>query len=253
MHPLIELPNRPATRREFLQAGLPAFPPFSWFRRGKVRLCDVEFRVIKKGRSDRRYLLIHGDEETARQTLLDHMRTHAGTAYLVTGSKRNVTVAGGALDPNRMFTRTGAERSYRRLNQQWSGDRLEQALAWLDQRREKLLQTILPVRGALLFALHNNRRGYSIHTELPISEQASTPRLREDAHNFFLCTHQADFDRLCQSPYNAVLQKGTLGEEDGSLSRLCAARGLRYINLEVEAGNLARQTEMLLWAERNLA
>ena len=215
-------------------------------------MCDVEFRVVKRGRSDRRYLLIHGDEETARQTLMAHMKTRSGIAHLVTGKERMVVAAGGKLDPNRMFTRIGAERSYRRLNPAWTDAQVQQALAWLDQRREKMLGRLLPARGALLIALHNNSRGYSVKSELEISEQVSLPRGAAQPHNFFLCTEQSDFDKLCQTPYNVVLQRGTLGPDDGSLSRLCAARGLRYVNLEVEIGNLAMQTEMLQAAERLL-
>lgn len=245
MHPQIEVPRGRLSRREFLLAA-------AWPNRGRTTLCGVEFQVIKRGKSDRRYLVIHGDEETARQTLQEHMRSHEGVAHIVTGKKRNVMVAGGALDPNRMFTRVGAERSYRRLNPEWNNAQMQQALAWLDERREKMLERILPPRGALLVALHNNSRGYSVKSELENSEQTSLPRFEEEPHNFFLCTAQADFEKLCRTPYNVVLQKGTLGEEDGSLSRLCAARGLRYVNLEVEMGNAAKQREMLGAAERVL-
>lgn len=248
------VPPELKSRREFLREGIaPAlFPPFSWFRRDRRKLCGVEFRVVKRGKSDRRYLLIHGDEETARRTLLDHMKSHQGVAHLVTGSERLVQVAGGRLDPNRMFTRFGAERSFSRLNPKWSSQQVDKALDWLDARREKMLTTLLPVRGALMLALHNNSRGYSVKTELDVSEQMSLPRGDSEPHNFFLCTDQADFDKLCESPYNVVLQKGTLGQDDGSLSRLCAARGLRYVNLEVEIGNGLKQQEMLGWAEARL-
>jgi hypothetical protein len=50
-----------------------------------------------------------------------------------------------------------------------------------------------------------------------------------------------------------VLQKAAPKEDDGSLSRLAAARGVRYVNLEVGLGHAGRQKEMLDWIEWNLA
>jgi hypothetical protein len=151
-----------------------------------------------------------------------------------------------------MFTREGSERSYRRLNPDWGAAEVEKALQWLDQRRENMLQALLPAPGGRLVALHNNARGYSIETEVPISDQLSLPRRKESAHEFFLCTSAKDFDVLCQSPYNVVLQSTGKGEEDGSLSRLCARRGIRYVNLEVALGKTVEQREMLEWAEKHL-
>jgi hypothetical protein len=69
--------------------------------------------------------------------------------------------------------------------------------------------------------------------------------------NFFLCTNPADFEKLRQSPYNVVLQ--TQAEpDDGSLSRLAARRGFRYINLECAIGDYAGQIERVKWLEDNL-
>jgi hypothetical protein len=46
-----------------------------------------------------------------------------------------------------------------------------------------------------------------------------------------------------------VLQQKKPAEDDGSLSRLAANRGVRYVNLEVRMGNSDRQTEMLRWLD----
>lgn len=237
------------TRRAFLLSSLAPFMGEASVRPRKLQLCGIDFEALRNGKSSRRYLLIHGDEETARQTLRAHMAQNAGLAHLVTGKERIVTVAGGRLDPNRMFSRAGAGRSYRRLNPQWSAAQVNAALDWLDKRRPKMLKALLPPPGGLLIALHNNSRGYSVRSEMAASEQTSLPRLETEPHNFFLCTDAADFTRLSATGYNAVLQQGTRGEDDGSLSRLCAAGGIRYLNLEVEIGNLSRQQEMLRAAE----
>ena len=43
------------------------------------------------------------------------------------------------------------------------------------------------------------------------------------------------------------------GPEDGSLSRLCATRGVRYVNVETARGDLTTQVDMLNWLEWKLA
>ena len=46
-----------------------------------------------------------------------------------------------------------------------------------------------------------------------------------------------------------MLQKKAPPADDGSLSRLAATRGVRYVNIEVALGQSARQKEMLDWLE----
>ncbi len=234
------------SRRSFLAAGFPFFR-----RRGTVTLGGVRFRVLRHGHGSRRYLRIHGNEETAREVLEAHMRTHAGVAYVAAGHERNVPVPGGQLDPNRMFSREGAEKSLRNLNPGWSDAQVGRALDWLDRRREKLIRALLPPPGEVLFALHNNSQGYSVKDEIPISDRTSI-RKPDEPHEFFLCTDPKDFAALAESPYNIVLQQFGPKEDDGSLSRLAARRGVRYVNLEVALGKTAVQQEMLEWAERHL-
>jgi hypothetical protein len=99
------------TRRVFL------FLVFDWLFFWRYRtIAGIRFRRIREGRSRNRYLLIHGNEETARQVLKQHMKRHAGVAHLVTSEERNVRIRGAMIDPNRLFSRVGAEVSLRRLN-----------------------------------------------------------------------------------------------------------------------------------------
>ena len=238
------------SRREFLAYGsILGWIPL--FRPRHVSLAGARFRIVRNGRSSRRYLLIHGDEETARQVLIRHVGTHEGIAYLVESQARNVPVESGRIDPNRMFSRVGAEASLKKLNPDWTPDRVEAALALLDRGRERLVRTLLPPKGGLLIALHNNSEGYSVADEEPISDAKS---IREPAnpHAFFLCTDPDDFRLLSNSGYNVVLQQHGPKEDDGSLSRLAAARGVRYVNLEVGTGHSGRQKEMLDWMEWTL-
>jgi hypothetical protein len=224
---------------------------FPFFRPKHVGLAGARFRILRYGRSRRRYVVIHGNEETARLVLTAHIRAHPGIAYIIEGQTRNVAIEGGQIDPNRMFSRVGAEASLRRLNPGWEADRIAKALAILDRGREDLIKALLAPPGGLTIALHNNSPNYSVRDEEPISDAAS---IREPGNPraFFLCTDEGDFRTLADSPYNAVLQKKAPPQDDGSLSRLAAARNVRYINLEVALGQSGRQKEMLDWLERGL-
>jgi hypothetical protein len=233
-------------RREFLAAiSLPFFRP------RHINLGGAKFRIIRNGHSTRRYLLIHGNEETAREVLVAHMRTQEGIAYVVENHTRNVPVAGLQIDPNRMLSRVGAEASLKRLNPDAERISVERALGDLDHGREHLIRALTPPRGGLTIALHNNSSGYSVTDEVPISDETSLREPR-NPHAFFLCTEPKDFAVLRTSPYNVVLQHQAPKTDDGSLSRQAAARGFRYVNLEVGLGHPDRQLEMLRWLEWRL-
>ena len=234
---------RGATRRQFLALGW-----FPWLAPRHIGLAGARFRILRNGRSLRRYLRIHGNEETARQVLERHMETHEGIAYVIESRTRVVAVEMLKLDPNRMFSRVGAEANLNLLNPGAALERVRSALGVLDRGREKLVRALTPPKGGLTIALHNNSSGYSVAEEAPISDQTSLREPR-NPHAFFLCTDPRDFEVLKTSPYNVVLQQHGPKQDDGSLSRLAAARGFRYVNLEVAAGQAERQREMLHWLE----
>ena len=237
--------DRRIERRSFLLGWFPVL-----FHRPTAVLSGVEFRVVRHGHSPRRFLVIHGDEDTARDVLTSYMRDHAGIAYIVTSKTREVEIKGAKIDPNRMFSREGAHRSVLSLNPGVGPEPLIDVLDYLDREREKLLKHLIPPKGSRLFAMHNNRN-YSVKDELESSDQISIkqPGL---PRNFFLCTDPKDFDVLKQSPFNVVLQSKP-DPDDGSLSRLAARRGFRYINLECAIGEYDAQMERLKWLEEHLA
>ncbi|MEJ7604922.1 MAG: hypothetical protein WKF37_01305 [Bryobacteraceae bacterium] len=225
--------------------------PFSLFR-PKLKLADISFRMLKRGEDRRRYIWIHGNETSARQVLTGHMKRYDGKAYVIENDERNVNFSGGKLDPNRMFSRVGAERNLRLLNPAWSQAQLEFALAKLDNHREGFLSRLLPPGGKLLVALHNNGPSYSVNDEIADSDSAA---LNDESHpdEFLLCTDSQDFQSLARGPYNVLLQNRAPKYDDGSLSRLCAARGVRYVNIEAAAGGNARQQAILEWLEKTLS
>ena len=230
---------------------LVAVPPQMSCGQRRIAVGDARFRVVERGASPRRYIRIHGNEQTARRALAEHMRNRDGRAFFVEGDVRMVTVGGLTIDPNRMFSPIGARASIQRLNHGVTAESVAASLAVLDRDLPALLHALLPPSGGLLISVHNNSEGYNIRTEIPISEARHLPEPGVP-NDFFLLTDARDFEVVKGSPYNAVLQTKPSTEDDGSLSRLCAARGVRYVNLECFAGRLARQREMLRWVDEAL-
>ena len=236
------------SRREFLITA--GFLPF-FFHRKRVAMAGISFKVVRGPRSPHRYLHIHGNETTARDVLMENVRSRGGVALFVESVTRNVDIAGGKIDPNRMFSQEGAVKSLKSLNPSWSEAQISNAAAALDKDRHKFLKAITPPKGGRVVALHNNSNGYSVESEIAISDKTS---LKDAAnpHEFFLATDPGDYEKLSQSPYNVVLQSTGPKDDDGSLSRLAAKLGIRYVNLECALGKIERQRELLGWLEGNL-
>ena len=178
------------------------------------------------------------------------MKQVYGRAFLVENDTRNIPLAGGMIDPNRMFSRVGAEKSLRKLNDGWGDGKIKAALDRLDHDRKGFVEAIFPPVGSLLIALHNNSANYSVNDELPLSDAVALNN-KDNPHEFILCTVQSDFDTLAGLAHNVVLQNKPK-EDDGSLSRLAAAKGVRYINIEARMGNAEGQRLMLEAVERSL-
>jgi hypothetical protein len=242
-------PETATNRREFLGSFLGAL--LFWRSRDRRKLAGIEFQRLRKGRASRRYLLIHGNEQTAREVLTKYLETAQGTAWLVRNATRNVAMGAGELDPNRMFSRDGAERNLRTLNPGWPEAQIENGLLFLDSRRGQVLGAVRPKNGDVLIAVHNNSGGYSVNDEVAASNRVA---LNDAAnpHEFCLCTAEPDFDLLIRGPYNVVLQDRPAGPDDGSLSRCAARQGFRYVNIEAGLGRFEKQQAMLEWVDRTL-
>ncbi len=178
------------------------------------------------------------------------MDMYSGIGYLIDNKDRYVTLEGAKIDPNRLFSRAGAEKSLRDQNPGIAQDRLEAALTFLDRHRAELVKRLEPGRGDLLLALHNNVE-YSVQEELAQSDDTSIPQ-PDRPREFFLCTDPKDFAILRKSPYNVVLQNRKPTQDDGSLSRLAAKQGFRYVNLECGLGEFEAQLERVRWLEDHL-
>lgn len=216
----------------------------------KTSVGGIQFRKLSRGGRDRHYLHVHGNETTARQLLEEHMKSAKGTAFLVRSEKRMVPLGALEIDPNRMFSRAGAESNLRRVNRSLSEAALQNAVMKLERDRWAFARRVLPPPGGLLIALHNNSAGYSVEDEVPLSDEVSLAD-RAHPHEFMLVTRADDFAIMKRSPFNVVLQ-AQAEPDDGSMSRLCARLGIRYVNIEAGQGQYERQKQMLEWLEANL-
>lgn len=234
------------SRRAFL-----AFATAAELFAGTKKYCGIRFQEIKNGNSSRRYFWIHGDELTARDVLLVHMKKFKGRALLVDNPTRVIKMPPVEFDPNRMFTAAGLERNLKRLNPNSTPEDRKRVLDIVGKDREKLLRALTPPANGLLTVVHNNSRGYSVTDEVQISNDVSLSA-PDTPNDFLLCTDPKDFALLRKSPFNVVLQNDPKGEEDGSFSRLAAGRKIRYVNIECAKGRFDTQKTMLEWLEHNL-
>ena len=218
-----------------------------------VDIAGVQFKVIKNGESNRRFIWIHGDEKTAAILLKRHLKDNYGTAFLIENNEREVFINGFMMDPNRIFSKAGAQESLINLNGRTSKADVSQTLSLIEKDRDKFFANIVPPDGGLLIALHNNLRDYSIDNEIPFSTEVSLKNSEHPHHhNFFICTNRDDYNLLSKSPYNVVLQETQPKKDNGSLSWFIARKGVRFINIETRLGYLSIQTKMLQYIEDHL-
>ena len=217
----------------------------------KVQIATIQFKVIQNGDSDRRYIWLHGDEQTARMALESHMKKNQGKAFLVEGILRESEFYGGIIDPNRIFSSLGAKANIQKYNPRWTSKEKEERLLTIDKDRKIFFKKIFPKNGELLIALHNNYKGYNINKELGRSD-AKSIKNDQNPRDFFICTNRSDFEILSQSPFNVVLQEESPKKDDGSLSWAAIRNDIRYINIETRLGWLSQQKKMLNYIEKNL-
>ena len=241
----------PYSRRDFVALSVagPLVGWLPWFRPKELALGDTSFRIVRNHRSARRYVLLEGDQAAARQLLLHHMESQRGIAYLIEGATREVAIAGGKLDPNRMFSRAGAEDSLRSLNPGWKEGQVTAALDLLDSQREKLLNALIPPDRGLLIALGS---GAPSVTDAAAAAEQRSLRQPDQPQAFYRCTDRGDYQALAASPYNVVLTGYIRARDDGSLARRATARQVRFLHIEARPGDAAAQRDMLAWAETHL-
>ena len=216
-----------------------------------ISYCGISFEVLRNNSSEISYILIHGDEETARMLLNNHIKKNNGKAFIIKSKTREVPFGPTIVDPNRLFSNIGAKRALKNFKSDWDGNELNNLLIKLEESRENFLFDIFPDKGGLLIALHNNFRGYNVKDELNDSELYSIKK-DENPRDFILCTNANDYQKLKDGPYNIVLQNRMKKNNNGSLSWAAIKHGVRYINIETRLGWLSQQRKMLQFVEKML-
>jgi hypothetical protein len=217
----------------------------------ELSYCGIDFQVKKNGFSDVSYILIHGDEETARMLLSEHIKKNKGKAFFIKSKEREVVLGPTKVDPNRIFSRTGARKALKKFKPHWDHKELTKLLEKLDESRNIFLFNIFPSEGGLLIALHNNFRGYSVKDELANSQLHSIKK-DKNPRDFIICTDLKDYQKLKKGPYNVVLQNIIDEDNNGSLSWPALENGVRYVNIETRLGWLSQQRKMLKFVESSL-
>ena len=218
-----------------------------------VDIAGIQFKVIKNGESNRRFIWIHGDEKTAAILLKRHLKDNYGTAFLIENNKREVYINDYMVDPNRIFSKAGVEKNLIKFNGNISKTAIDKMVNLIANDKEIFFDRITPPNRGLLIALHNNLHAYTIEDEIPLSTEISLKNSEHPHHhNFFICTNRDDYNLLSKSPYNVVLQETDPEEDNGSLSWFANRKGVRFINIETRLGYLSTQTKMLQYIEDHL-
>lgn len=223
----------------------------------------MQVRILGELSSPIRYVVIHGDEETAPQAAEAHLQRYGGALIqLVNPGKRLVTFRLPKLrftydfDPNRIFTRTGLEQTVRAWNRRTRRSRFPRLFAAVQEFADRFLSLLVEprVKGQGLIAVHNNgtspnadfsfetfvnSRGYFPGVEAMQYRRSHSP------YNLFVVTDAADYDALAARGLNVVLENSELASDDGSLSVFCGKQRIRYANVEGRMGDVEKQVEML--------
>ena len=216
-----------------------------------ITFADVKFDVKENGESPNRFIWLHGDEQTARMALDDHIQRYEGIAFFIRSKTREVPFKNTIIDPNRIFSRQGAYHALKKFKPGWRSGTLQNSLDELDKQRKLFLDILMPGENGILVALHNNFRGYNVNKEKDRSQRTSI-KADQNPRDFIICTNENDFEIIASSPYNVVLQNLPPEQDDGSLSWEALRQNVRYINIETRLGYLTKQKKMLRYIEENL-
>ena len=214
-----------------------------------LRLGDSTVRIVttETSSSGLTFLSLHENEQTSVTAARQIVGRHGGRLIEVRQQQQRLlsfSVSQGRyrVDPNRIFTDTGIERSLR-LYGLYSPRAQEAVIRF----REELLAKLLKGQPRIIIAVHNNE-GLSTDSyrtggrfEKEAANVAVNPKLYKS--DFFLVWDDSLFNRLQAAGFNVVLQSRT-PSDDGSLSVYCQKNQVPYANVECGHGHLEEQTRM---------
>lgn len=211
----------------------------------------IPIRLIRYG-NDQRYFCfnMHDNEFTAVQAARSVLETKGGVLLKIDNRGQRLIrfrLKGKAyaVDPNRVFSRTGIEQSLRENGPVDPG-----AIEAVERFGQRLL-ALIPDSISTVIALHNNTEGaYSVKSYLPGGERAkdaldvkAIPGQDED--DIVFTTDPGIFRAMANAGYNSILQDNEKVKQDGSLSVYFGNLKRSYVNIETQHGRKQQYAEML--------
>lgn len=194
---------------------------------------------------------MHDDENTAVEAALRVIREYGGRVLELRHSGKrliefNLEGNQQAVDPNRIFTDSGAKASLERY-----GTYTEAGFQSVRQFADQILDRYPFAESSVIITVHNNSKdaysllSYTSGGEYEVDAAATHLQPGTDPDDFFFVTDRYFFDALSAKGYNVVLQDNTNVTDDGSLSVLAARRQIPYINVEAQHGHRRQQAKMI--------
>lgn len=211
----------------------------------------IQIRISQYGDAkDKVYINLHDDEITAINGAKKVLEKRGGYLIKIENYRtRNIRFKLDGkyytIDPNRMFSRIGIERSLIIF-----GNTSPKAIDEIEKFAKRILQ-LIPSNPSWIIALHNNTNGkYSINSYLPGGEKEKDAKNLNvnddlDADDFFLTTDSVLYNRLAGEKFNTILQDNENAKKDGSLSIYCGERNIHYVNCETEHGRQPEYDQMI--------
>jgi hypothetical protein len=217
---------------------------------GEIKLT---IEIVERGSPAVTFFNMHDNENTAVEAAKMVLAEKEGrfVQLIAQGARLIAFPSQGrkyTFDPNRMFTALGIEKTLKTY-----GASSLDAKAAITTFASKLINQITPGTQVII-AVHNNTPGdYSInsYTRGALYEKDAAEAYvnhHQDPDNFYYVTDSSLFAAIKKGGYNVVLQNAAPVIDDGSLSVYCGRKGIRYVNVETEQGQLDQQVAMLKFA-----
>lgn len=221
----------------------------------------TEVQVVKysSGKPGPLYYNMHDNENTSVEAAKRLVASKGGKLYeLVHSGDRNFCFDWAdtltyEIDPNRIYTDEGIWRELERtaVRDPWVFDIVKSF-------GDSLITLLNIDEQELVVALHNNTDCryclYSYMEDGPYEKDAlrTFQAKRKEPDDFYFVTTDRHFIALQETGFHIVQQDNAQVTDDGSLSVYCGQKGIDYINVEAEHGNLRAQRRMIRRMIKNL-
>lgn len=194
---------------------------------------------------------MHDDENTAVEAALKVIREFGGRVLELRHSGNRLIEfelegVQQAVDPNRIFTDSGAKASLERY-----GTYTPASFDSVRQFADEILARYPFPESSVIITVHNNSEdaysllSYTAGGDYEVDAAETHYQPGSDPDDFFFVTDRYFFEALSAQGYNVVLQDNTNVTDDGSLSVLAARRQIPYINVEAQHGHRRQQAKMI--------